>query len=169
MTEESGGGGRSGGSSSNGGDMPDSGLLDCLRAAAAEHGARTGMQARVEATPSGAVKAYGPSSSPLNRALDGLSDVRELSYTAAEHHPFWPLLYHAADVTEAVLERWDGDRRLGPGEIDEMRWSLGVMMDTLDRLAADAGGGGGGGGGGASTAPAHGRRSQAPPAPEKTG
>ena len=162
MTGES---GRGGGGGNNGGDTSDSGLLDCLRAAAAEHGARTGMQARVEASPSGGVKAYGPSSSPLGRALDGLADVRELSYTAAEHHPFWPLLYHAADVAEAVLERWDGDRRLGPGEIDEMRWSLGVMMDSLDRLAADAGGGGGG----ASTAPSHGRRSQAPPAPEKTG
>ena len=124
------------------GGVPDEGLLECLRRAAAEYGARTGMQARVESTPSGAVKAYGPSSSPVGRALDGLADVRELSYTAAEHHPFWPLLYHAADVAEAVLEKWDGDRRLEPGEIDEMRWSLGAMRDALDRLDAGSGGGG---------------------------
>ena len=163
MTEESSRGG--GGGGGGGGEGPDGGLLECLRAAAAEYGARTGMQARVEASPSGGVKAYGPSSSPLSRALDGLADVRELSYTAAEHHPFWPLLYHAADVAESVLEKWDGDRRLGPGEIDEMRWSLGVMMGTLDRLDADAGGGGGG----ASATSGAGRRSQALPAPEKTG
>ena len=163
MTEESSRGG--GGDADGSGEGPDGGLLECLRAAAAEYGARTGMQARVEASPSGGVKAYGPSSSPLGRALDGLADVRELSYTAAEHHPFWPLLYHAADVAESVLERWDGDRRLGQGEIDEMRWSLGVMMDALDRLDADAGGGGGG----APAASGAGRRSQAPPAPEKTG
>ena len=125
----------------------DAGLFECLRRAAAEHGARTGMQARVESTPSGAVRAYGPSSSPLGRALDGLADVRELSYTAAEHHPFWPLLYHAADVAEAVLEKWDGDRRLDSGEIDEMRWSLGAMRDALDRLSAPGGPGGGGRGG----------------------
>lgn len=138
MTEEPGRGG-------GGSGAPGESLLECLRRAAAEYGARTGMQARIESTPSGAVKAYGPSSSPVGRALDGLADVRELSYTAAEHHPFWPLLYHAADVAEAVLEKWDGDRRLEPGEIDEMRWSLGVMRDALDRLSAGAGGGKGDG------------------------
>lgn len=124
---------------------PGGGLLECLRAAAAEYGARTGSQPRVESTRSGAVRAYEPSASPLGRALDGLADVRELSYTAAEHHPFWPLLYHAADVAEAVLEKWDGDRRLGAGEIDEMRWSLGAMRDALDRISADMAGGSGNG------------------------
>lgn len=138
MTEESCRGGGEGGG-------PDESLLECLRRAAAEYGARTGMQARVESTPSGAVKAYGPSASPIGRALDGLADVRELSYTAAEHHPFWPLLYHAADMAEAVLAKWEGDRRLEPGEIDEMRWSLGVMGDALDRLSAGAGDGKGDG------------------------
>lgn len=119
------------------------GLLECVRRAAAEYGARTGVHPRVEASPSGTVRAYGPSSSPLGRAVDGLADVRELSYTAAEHHPFWPLLYHAADVAEAVLEKWEGGGRLGPEEIAEMRWSLGVMGGALDRLAADGGSGGG--------------------------
>lgn len=118
------------------------GLLECVRRAAAEYGARTGVHPRVEASPSGTVRAYGPSSSPLGRAVDGLADVRELSYTAAEHHPFWPLLYHAADVAEAVLERWEGGGRLGSEEIAEMRWSLGVMGDALDRLAAHGGDGG---------------------------
>lgn len=133
MTEDSGGGGDGGG-----------GLLECIRRAAAEYGARTGAHPRVESSPSGTVRAYGPSSSPLGRAVDGLADVRELSYTAAEHHPFWPLLYHAADVAEAVLEKWEGGGRLGPEEIAEMRWSLGVMGDALDRLAAAGGGGGSG-------------------------
>ena len=123
----------------------DGGLFECLSRAAAEYGARTAEQPRVEATQSGAVRAYGPSSTPLGRAVDGLADVRELSYTAAEHHPFWPLLYHAADVAETVLAKWDGGRRLTGGEIDEMRWSLDAMRDALDRMSGRGGAGGGGG------------------------
>lgn len=113
-------------------------LAECIRRAAAEHGARTGELPRVEETPSGMVRAYGPRSSALGRASDGLADVRELSYAAAEHHPFWPLLYHAADIAQAVLDRWDGGRRLGADEISEMRWSLGAMSDALDRLSCRA-------------------------------
>lgn len=116
----------------------DEDLAECVRRAAAEHGARTGEQPRVEQTASGTVRAYGPRSSPLGRAMDGLADVRELSYTAAEHHPLWPLLYHAADVAQAVLDRWDGGQKLGAAEISEMRWSLGVMSDSLDRLSGRA-------------------------------
>ena len=66
--------------------------------------------------------------------------MRELSYTAAEHHPFWPLLYHAADVAETVLEKWDGGKRLTGGEMDEMRWSLDAMRDALDRMSGRGGG-----------------------------
>lgn len=113
-------------------------LAGCIRRAAAEHGARTGELPRVEETPSGMVRAYGPRSSALGRASDGLADVRELSYAAAEHHPFWPLLYHAADIAQAVLDRWDGGRRLDADAISEMRWSLGAMSDALDRLSSCA-------------------------------
>ena len=120
-------------------------LAECIRAAAAEYGARTGEQPRVEQTPSGTVRAYGPRSSALGRAMDGLADVRELSYTAAEHHPLWPLLYHAADVAQAALDRWDGGQKLGAAEVSEMRWSLGVMADTLDRLSGREGAAGGDG------------------------
>ena len=125
-------------------------LFECVRAAAAAHGARMGAQPRVEQMQSGAVRVYGPSASPLDRAIDGLADVRELSYAAAEHHPLWPLLYHAADVAQAVLERWEGGRLPDAAEIDEMRWSLSAMGEALDRLRGAGGGGGGGGGSSAS-------------------
>ena len=125
---------RSAGAGGGGGSRGED-LAECVRRAAAEYGARTGEQPRVEQTPSGTVRAYGPRSSPLGRAMDGLADVRELSYTAAEHHPLWPLLYHAADMAQAVLDRWDGGQQLGAAEISEMRWSLGVMGDSLDRLS----------------------------------
>ena len=116
-------------------------LLECVRAAAAVHGARMGAQPRVEQMQSGAVRVYGPSTSPLGRAIDGLADVRELSYAAAEHHPLWPLLYHAADVAQAVLERWEGGSLPDAAEIDEMRWSLGAMGEALDRLRGAGGAG----------------------------
>lgn len=130
----------SSGSGGNGDDDDD--LVECIRTAAAEYGARTGERPRVEQTPSGTVRAYGPRSSALGRAMDGLADVRELSYTAAEHHPLWPLLYHAADVAQAVLDRWDGGQKLGAAEVSEMRWSLGVMGESLDRLSGREGAGG---------------------------
>ena len=37
------------------------------------------------------VKIFGERISSLSKAKNGLNDVTELAYTAAEHHPFWNL------------------------------------------------------------------------------
>ena len=49
----------------------------------------------------GIIRIYGEGSDYMRRATSGLSEMLELAYTTAEHHPYWLLLYHATEVCKA--------------------------------------------------------------------
>ena len=78
------------------------------------------------------IKIFGENISSLAKAKNGLDDVLELSYTTAEHHPFWNLLYHCSEISKTTLEKWTSD--LTKDELDEIRWSIDELKNTCSKL-----------------------------------
>jgi hypothetical protein len=78
------------------------------------------------------IRIYGEGSHYINRASSGLGEVMELAYTTAEHHPYWALLYNAAEVCRTVLDRWESD--FTANQISEMSWRCDEMKMALGRL-----------------------------------
>jgi hypothetical protein len=81
----------------------------------------------------GIIRIYGEGSDYIRRASSGLSEMLELAYTTAEHHPYWLLLYHATEVCKAVLEKWESE--LSADQLSEMSWRCDEIKMALDKLA----------------------------------
>jgi hypothetical protein len=81
----------------------------------------------------GIIRIYGEGSDYLQRASSGLGEMLELAYTTAEHHPYWAVLYHAAEIAKMTLEKWEND--LKADQISEMLWRCDEIKMVLDRLA----------------------------------
>ncbi|MGH9933682.1 MAG: hypothetical protein ACRD3Z_01045 [Nitrososphaerales archaeon] len=81
---------------------------------------------------SGIIKIYGEGSDALTRAVAGLQDLSELAYTTAEHHPYWGIVYHAAEISRITLEKWNGE--LNNDELGEIEWRVEEIKGTLERL-----------------------------------
>jgi len=81
----------------------------------------------------GIIRIYGEGSDYIRRASSGLAEMLELAYTTAEHHPYWAVLYHAAEISKAALEKWESD--LTADQISEMSWRCDEIKAALDRLA----------------------------------
>lgn len=79
------------------------------------------------------IKIYGEGSDYIKRASSGLSDIQELAYTTAEHHPYWGILYHASEISKTTLEKWES--RLSPDQISELTWRCDEIKMTLERLS----------------------------------
>jgi hypothetical protein len=81
----------------------------------------------------GIIRIYGEGSDYIRRASSGLAEMLELAYTTAEHHPYWAVLYHAAEISKATLEKWESD--LAADQISEMSWRCDEIKAALERLA----------------------------------
>lgn len=79
----------------------------------------------------GIVKIYSEKSDSLGKASSGLSDMLELAYTTAEHHPYWGMLYHAAEISKMLLEKWDSD--LSADNLGEISWRCNEIKMALER------------------------------------
>lgn len=79
------------------------------------------------------IKIYGEGSDYIKRAHSGLSDVQELAYTTAEHHPYWAVLYHASDISKTILEMWES--QLTQEQISEISWRCDEIKMALDRIS----------------------------------
>src|SRR5688572_4329452 len=79
------------------------------------------------------IKIYGEGSDYVKRAHSGLSDIQELAYTTAEHHPYWAILYHASEISKTALEKWES--QFTQDEISEMSWRCDEIKMALERLA----------------------------------
>jgi len=77
------------------------------------------------------VRIYGEGSHHIKRASSGLGEVMELAYTTAEHHPYWLILYNAAEICKAVLDSWDSE--LSSDQISEMSWRCEEIKMALER------------------------------------
>ncbi len=92
-------------------------------------------QLRVEADlDSDTVKIFGARITALSRARNGLSDVAELSLSAAEHHPYWNLLSQCCQICSVALDRWNDE--LTAEQVDEIKWSIRELDGACKRLEA---------------------------------
>jgi len=81
----------------------------------------------------GIIRIYGEGSDYIKRASSGLSEILELAYTTAEHHPYWLLLYHATEVCKTVLDKWESE--LTVDQLSEMSWRCDEIKMALGKLA----------------------------------
>ena len=68
----------------------------------------------------------------IKRASSGLAEVLELAYTSAEHHPYWAILYNAAEICKIALDKWDWE--MTPDQLSEMSWRCDEIKMALERL-----------------------------------
>jgi hypothetical protein len=79
------------------------------------------------------LKIYSLNSSVLGRANASISEILDLSYTSAEHHPYWMLLYNASEIVKSVLEAWNSE--LSKDQVSEFYWRLEEIKSSLDRIS----------------------------------
>jgi hypothetical protein len=77
---------------------------------------------------------YCEGSDYVKRASSGVTEILELAYTTAEHHPYWAVIYHAAEISKAALEKWEGD--LTADQLSEMCWRCDEIKTALERMAS---------------------------------
>jgi len=82
------------------------------------------------------VKIFGAKITSLARAQNGLSDVAELAYTTAEHHPYWNLLYNCSEIAHTVLDKWGNS--LSPNDLNDIDWALKEIHQTLEKIKDNA-------------------------------
>lgn len=83
-------------------------------------------------TDSGIIRIYDQDTDCLKRATSSLNDLLELSYSTAEHHPYWALLYNATEILKTILDKWEAD--LSRDEIDNMTWKSDELSMALRKL-----------------------------------
>jgi hypothetical protein len=83
-------------------------------------------------TDSGIIRIYDQDTDSLKRATSSLYDLLELSYSTAEHHPYWALLYNAAEILKTILDKWEAD--FSRDEIDDMTWRIDELSIALRKL-----------------------------------
>lgn len=82
----------------------------------------------------GIIRIYTEKSDYIKRASSALSELLELAYTTAEHHPYWLLLYHAAETCKMVVDKWDSD--LSADQLSEMSWRCDEIRNAIDRISS---------------------------------
>jgi len=78
------------------------------------------------------VKIFGENINSILKAKTGLNDVVELSYTTAEHHPYWEFLYNCSEISKIILEKWDD--KIPSDEIDEIKWHIKEIENSCKKL-----------------------------------
>ena len=81
------------------------------------------------------IRIYGEKINSLSRAKNGIEDVAELSYTVAEHHPYWGLLYNCTQIAKIALDKWEDN--LSKEEFDEIDWSIDELKNACKKLKED--------------------------------
>jgi len=78
------------------------------------------------------IKIFGEKITALARAKSGIMEVTELSYTTAEHHPYWNILYNGSEIITTVLEKWED--KLSKQETEDIEWALKEITQTLNKI-----------------------------------
>ena len=78
------------------------------------------------------VKIFGENITSLARAQNGLIDVTELSYTTAEHHPYWNLLYNCSEIGHTILDNWK--KSLSSDDVADIEWALKELNQILEKI-----------------------------------
>jgi hypothetical protein len=80
----------------------------------------------------GIIKIYSKEYNIVKKASAGLSEILELSYATAEHHPYAMVLYHTVEILKNILDVWDSN--LSQEQISELSWRATEIKACLDRL-----------------------------------
>ena len=95
--------------------------------------ARAGLAIKIENSfQDGIIRILADNATPLARAKHGINDARELANTAAEHHPLWGMLEGSTEITDTMLERWQGYP--SKEELDEVEWHIKTLEAQLCKL-----------------------------------
>ena len=78
------------------------------------------------------IQIFGDGVDSVSRAKNGLEEVVELSYTTAEHHPYWALLYNCSQISKSILEKWDDE--LTEEDLSEIRWMISELENSCNKL-----------------------------------
>ena len=78
------------------------------------------------------IKIFGDGVDYVSRAKNGLEEVVELSYTTAEHHPYWALLYNCSQISKSILEKWNDE--LTEEDLSEIRWMISELENSCNKL-----------------------------------
>jgi len=78
------------------------------------------------------IRIFGEGIDSVSRAKNGLEEVVELSYTTAEHHPYWALLYNCSQISKTILEKWNDD--LTEEDLSEIRWMISELENSCKKL-----------------------------------
>jgi len=78
------------------------------------------------------IRIFGEGIDSVSRAKNGLEEVVELSYTTAEHHPYWALLYNCSQISKSILEKWNDD--LTEEDLSEIRWMISELENSYNKL-----------------------------------
>ena len=78
------------------------------------------------------IKIFGEQITSLARAQNGLSDVTELAYATAEHHPYWNLLYNCSEIASSVLEKWKDP--LSTEDLSDIEWAIKELNQSLEKI-----------------------------------
>jgi len=81
---------------------------------------------------SGFIGIYSSDTSILKRAKNGLNEILELSYSTAEHHPYWNLIYNTSEIAKTTLDSWNENFSID--QIQEMHWRNEEIKNTLNKL-----------------------------------
>jgi len=69
---------------------------------------------------------------PVSRAENALYDIQELADSAAEHHPYWALLYNCSQISKLILEKWNDE--LTEEDLSEIRWMVSELENSCKKL-----------------------------------
>jgi hypothetical protein len=78
------------------------------------------------------IRIFGEGIDSVSRAKNGLEEVVELSYTTAEHHPYWALLYNCSQISKSILEKWNDE--LTEEDLSEIRWMISELENSCNKL-----------------------------------
>ena len=78
------------------------------------------------------IRIFGEGADSVSRAKNGLEEVVELSYTTAEHHPYWALLYNCSQISKSILEKWNDE--LTEEDLSEIRWMISELENSCNKL-----------------------------------
>ncbi len=68
--------------------------------------------------------------SDVERASFAIDQALDISYSTAEHHPYWILLYNSAEICKKALEHWN-DNLTSEG-IEELKWRTNKLKEFID-------------------------------------
>ena len=78
------------------------------------------------------IRIFGDGADSVSRAKNSLEEVLELSYTVAEHHPYWALLYNCSQISKLILEKWNDE--LTEEDLSEIRWMVSELENSCNKL-----------------------------------